>query len=53
MAQAETVAIPKRLPLVLEAANRDHTPFKDARLVNGYVEKNDKTDEHWIFKRPG
>ena len=53
MPQAETVAIPKRLPLVLEAANRDHTPFKDARLINGYVEKNDKTDEYWIFKRPG
>lgn len=53
MPQADTVAIPKRLPLVLEPANRDEYTLKDARLVNGYVEKNDETGEYWIFKRPG
>ena len=53
MAQAQTVALPKRLPLVIEAENRDEHTWKDAKLVNGYVEKNDKTGEYWVFKRPG
>jgi hypothetical protein len=53
MAQAPTVADPKRLPLVIEPENRDESTNKDAKLINGYVEKNDKTGEFWVFKRPG
>lgn len=53
MPQAETVALPKRLPLVLEPANRGESTDKDARLVNAYVESNAKTGEFWIYKRPG
>ena len=51
--QAPTVADPKRLPLILEPENRDESTDKDAKLINGYVEKNDKTGEYWVFKRPG
>lgn len=53
MAQAETVAIPKRLPLVVEPENRDETTGKDSKLINGYVEKNNNTGEYWVYKRPG
>ena len=51
--QAQTVAIPKRLPLVIEPENRNESTGKDAKLINGYVEKNEKTGEYWVFKRPG
>lgn len=53
MPQAETVALPKRLPLIIEPENRDESALKDAKLINGYTEKNEKTGETWIFKRPG
>ena len=53
MTQAATVALPKRLPLVIEPENRDESSLKDAKLVNGYVERSPSTDEYWIFKRPG
>lgn len=53
MTQAQTVALPKRMPLVVEPANRNEDTSKDAKLVNGYVEHNAKTDEWWIYKRPG
>lgn len=53
MSQAPTVEAPKRLPLVIEPENRDETTGKDAKLINAYVERNDKTGEFWIFKRPG
>jgi hypothetical protein len=51
--QAETVALPKRLPLIVQAENRDETTEKDARLVNCYVERNKETGEVHVFKRPG
>ena len=51
--QAQTVAIPKRLPLVIEPANRTDAVNKDAKLVNAYMERNEKTGETWIYKRPG
>jgi len=51
--QAPTVALPKRLPLVIEPANRSESTDKDAKLINGYVEYNPKTEEWWIYKRPG
>jgi len=53
MAQAETVAIPKRLPLVVQPENRDESTAKDAKLLNAYVEKNVTTGELWVYKRPG
>ena len=53
MTQAATVALPKRLPLILEPENRDESSLKDSKLVNGYVERNNTTDEYWIYKRPG
>lgn len=53
MPQAPSVAIPTRLPLVVEAQNRDESTNKDAKLINAYVEKNDRTGEYWVFKRPG
>jgi hypothetical protein len=53
MPQAESVALPKRLPLVLQPENRDESTHKDAKLINAYVEKSELTGEYWIFKRPG
>jgi hypothetical protein len=53
MPQAPTVALPKRLPLVIEPENRDESSEKDAKLVNAYVEASPGGDEYWIFKRPG
>lgn len=52
MPQAPTVALPKRLPLVITPENRAETPDKDARLVNAYCEKTKEGDYH-IFRRPG
>lgn len=49
--QAQTVAIPKRLPLVIDPSNRDDSPNYDARLVNCYMET--KGEEAWIYPRPG
>jgi len=43
---------PQRLPLVIMPENRSVTADKDAKLVNGYVEKT-PTNEYWIYKRPG
>ena len=53
MAQAPTVALPKRLPLVLQPENRDETTDKDAKLINGYMEKSTTQGEYFLFKRPG
>lgn len=44
--------LPKRLPLVISPGNRDDTTLKDAKLVNGYVEKTE-TGEYHVYKRPG
>lgn len=52
MTQAPTVALPKRLPLVIAPSNRDESVRKDARLVNCYVERVDEND-YQIYKRPG
>jgi hypothetical protein len=44
--------LPKRWSLDVKPENRDTSTAKDARLVNGYVEKiRDK--EYQIYKRPG
>lgn len=49
--QAQTVALPKRLPLVIEPSNRGEEVTFDARLVNCYMEK--KGEEFWIYERFG
>lgn len=53
--QAQTVQIPKRLPLIVEPANRGNSVDKDARLVNGYIEVKGQGEnaEVWIYERPG
>lgn len=44
--------VPQRLPLVVMPENRSVTTDKDAKLVNGFVEKT-PTGEFWVYKRPG
>lgn len=53
MPQAETVAVPKRLPLIIQPENRDESTLKDAKLINGYVERSESQQETWVYKRPG
>lgn len=51
--QAQAVSQPIRLPLVLSPENRDDSVEKDARLVNGYMEKDAMGDSYHLYKRPG
>lgn len=53
--QAQTVALPKRWPLLAEPQNRDGTTAKDAKLVNCFVEtqKTLTGPEYWLIKRAG
>ncbi len=51
--QSDTVGLPKRLPLVIQPENRDESTLKDAKLVNGYMEKDELTGEYHVYKRPG
>lgn len=58
--QAQSVAIPKRWPLVTPLQNRyalnfasDISQLKDARLVNCYAELDPVTQEYYVEKRPG
>ncbi len=41
-----------RWPLVSAPTNRDATVAKDARLINGFLERDD-LGELWVVKRPG
>ncbi len=50
--QYPSVAIPPRLPLVVETSNRGSSTRFDARLVNCYMEVS-KEDELYIYRRPG
>lgn len=43
---------PKRIPLVVTTSNRDSSTDKDARLINGYIEKG-PDGKVYIYKRPG
>ena len=43
--------IPTRLPLAVVPENRDNTSAKDAKIVNGYMEKF--SDGYQAYKRPG
>lgn len=53
--QAQSVALPKRLPLVVIPQNRSAETDKDSKLVNCYMEAQDTPQgkEYWIYKRPG
>ena len=42
----------KRIPLVAEPGNRDTSTGKDARLINGYIERKRDERELWVYKRP-
>lgn len=52
MAQAPTVELPKRLPLVISPDNRGTSTSVDAKLVNCYSERA-ADGTYWIYKRPG
>lgn len=52
MPQFESVAIPPRIPLIVQPDNRGRTVNKDAKLVNCFIEV-DKSGEMDIYKRPG
>jgi hypothetical protein len=51
--QVQQMALPKRWPLVVTPANRDNTSYKDAKLVNCFIESGDKQGEFHVYKRPG
>lgn len=51
--QAGTMAMPKRWPLITQAANRGQDFLKDARLVNAFAELDPDTSEYWVQKRIG
>lgn len=53
MPQAETVALPKRFPLVVQPENRDGDTAKDSKLVNAYVEMDRAAQIIYLNKRPG
>lgn len=53
MPQVETVALPKRFPLIVGPENRDADTAKDAKLLNAYVETEREGQESFIYKRPG
>jgi len=46
------MAEPQRLPLAVKPSNRDETTSRDAKIVNGYVEKVGERDVE-VYKRPG
>ena len=52
MTQFESVALPPRLPLIVETSNRAGSVDQDARLVNCYIEIS-KQQEIFIYRRPG
>lgn len=52
MPQAPTMQLPTRVPLLVNADNRDSSVNKDARLINCYVEQ-DPRGEVDIYRRPG
>lgn len=50
--EAQSIPRPNRWPLIISPANRQEDTNKDARLVNGYMEKELQGDA-WLYKRPG
>ena len=52
MPQAQSVAVPKRLPLVITTENRATSTTQDSRLINGFMEKVSE-QEYQLYSRPG
>jgi len=50
--QGKSVAEPLRWPLLVQPANRDAPTTTDAKIVNGYVDREEDGD-YWVFKRAG
>lgn len=51
--QSESVAIPKRWPLITTASNRNESFLEDSRLINAYAEKDQNTGDWVVQKRIG
>ncbi len=51
--QSQTVDLPKRFPLIIEPGNRGESTRYDSRLVNAYMETNEKEKNTYIYERPG
>lgn len=52
MPQFDSMALPPRLPLLVETSNRASSTNVDAKLVNCYMEVSTQ-DQLYIYKRPG
>jgi hypothetical protein len=52
-AQAQTVELPKRLPLITQPSNRNSKFQKDSRLVNAFAERDQIDGGYTIEKRVG
>jgi len=50
--QAQTVALPKRLPLAVQPENRSSSTDKDAKLINGFLERIGE-DSYQLYSRIG
>lgn len=50
--QDPTIDRPQRWPLIIMPSNRAEDTSTDARLVNGFMEKELQGDS-WLYKRPG
>lgn len=51
--QAQSVAVPTRLPIAPQPQNRDDDTNKDSKLVNGYLESGGQKGDYHLYKRPG
>jgi hypothetical protein len=55
MSQGPSVAIPHAWPIAqnLDTRSPPTVLTKDARIINGYVEKDPTDEKLWVYKRPG
>lgn len=53
MPQAQTAAVPHRLPLVNKIQSRDPNFTKDARIINGFAEYDTLLQDFFVQRRPG
>jgi hypothetical protein len=51
--QFPQMQVPERWPLATAIQNRNEDANKDARIINGIVEKDVMTGDFWVQKRPG
>jgi len=52
MSQSQTVAMPIKLPLLVNLDSRDSSISKDSKLINCYTELKSDREVH-IYRRPG